>query len=155
VKSIEPRYEDGAPMLFAGIRRQHTFEDRVERILDQWAEFRQLGELPGQTSPVAYGAMCQTYEGGFEYMCAVEVDSFEPIPEGLGRMRVPAQGYAVFTHRGNVADLGTTWGAIWNEWLPSSGRTPANTPDFEKYGDEFDPATGDGLVEIWFPVEPE
>jgi hypothetical protein len=47
--------------------------------------------------------------------------------------RVPAQHYAVFEHRGPVATIGATWNAIWSEWLPRSGRTVADTPDFEVY----------------------
>jgi ribosomal protein S18 acetylase RimI-like enzyme len=88
----------------------------------------------------------------FEYMCGVEVAAFDAIPRELGRMRVPAQRYAVFTHRGHVAALRATWDAIWREWLPRSGEHPANTPDFERYDARFDPQTGSGEIEIWFPV---
>jgi AraC family transcriptional regulator len=152
--SVEPRYETLPPMLLAGDRRHHKFADFLKTVDEQWREFRHGGPIPERCSDVFYGAMCQTYQEGFEYMCAVEVSSFEGLAADIGRMRVPEQEYAVFTHRGKASDLPTTWAAIWGDWLPGSGRTPANTPDFEKYGEEFDAETGTGLIEIWFPVEP-
>lgn len=141
-------------MLLAGLRRVHAFADAPREIPRQWAEFRELGEIPGRVGSSAYGVMCgtDTARQTMEYMCAVEVASFDALPASLGRMRVPAATYAVFTHRGNVASIADTWGWIWREWLPRSGVTPADTPDFELYDERYDARTGDGDVEIWFPV---
>jgi predicted transcriptional regulator YdeE len=152
---VPVRYEDGRPMLFAGIRRTHTFASMRTDIPRQWEEFEKLGKLPGQVGTTAYGAIC----GGdpkaqtMEYMCAVEIKSFDAVPKELGRMRVPAVRYAVFRHDGNVATLQATWKQIF-EWLPSSGMESAHTPDFEVYDERFDGATGEGGVEIWLGVKP-
>jgi predicted transcriptional regulator YdeE len=154
---LEPvRFEQGRPMLFAGIRREHTFASMGKDIPAQWDDFQKLGSLPAQIGTAAYGAIC----GGdpktqtMEYMCAVEVASFEGLPKHLGRMRVPAVRYAVFLHAGNVAAIQKTWKQILSEWLPSSGYRSAHTPDFELYDDRFDGATGEGGVEIWLGVVP-
>lgn len=151
---LTPRFETHRPMLLAGIRRVHRFADAMHGIPAQWEEFAALGTLPGQRGRVAYGAMCGVDEGAttMEYMTAVEVESFDLLPAGMGRMRLPEQRYAVFTHPGAVATLRATWDAIWKEWLPASGLRPANTPDFERYGEGFDPRTGSGDIGIWFPV---
>ena len=153
---VDPvRYEDGRPMLFAGIRRKHTFASMGKHMARQWEEFEKLGELPGQVGTTSYGAIC----GGdpktqtMEYMCAVEVQSFDAVPKELGRMRVPAVRYAVFRHDGNVATIQATWKQIF-EWLPSSGMESAHTPDFEVYDERFDGSTGEGGVEIWLGVKP-
>ena len=149
------RYEQGRPMLFAGIRRKHTFATMGQDIPRQWDDFLKLGKLPGQVGTTGYGAIC----GGdpktqtMEYMCAYEVQSFDALPKELGRMRVPAVRYAVFLHEGNVATIQSTWQKIF-AWLPSSGMQSANTPDFEVYDERFDGATGDGGVEIWLGVTP-
>jgi len=90
-----------------------------------------------------------------EYMCAVEVASFDGLPKELGRMRVPAARYAVFLHADNVSTVRTTWDQILSQWLPSSGMRSANTPDFEVYDERFDPVTGLGGVEIWVSVVAE
>lgn len=148
------RYEQGRPMLFAGVRRKHTFAGMSKDIPRQWDDFNKLGALPAQVGGAAYGAIC----GGdpatqtMEYMCAVEVEGFDALPKELGRMRVPAVRYAVFLHAGNVATIQSTWQQIFT-WLPSSGMQSAHTPDFEVYGESFDPATGDGGVEIWLGVQ--
>ena len=47
---------------------------------------------------------------------------------------------------------------IWNEWLPESGLEVApaqkGMPDFfERYGEDFDPRTGYGDVEVWVPIK--
>jgi AraC family transcriptional regulator len=149
------RYEQGRPMLLAGVRRKHTFAGMAKDIPRQWDDFLNLGKLPGQVATTAYGAIC----GGdpetqtMEYMCAVEVASFDPLPKNIGRMRVPPVRYAVFLHAGNVATLQSTWKQIFSVWLPSSGLQSAQTPDFELYGERFDAATGDGGVEIWLGVK--
>ena len=156
--NLEPqRYEQGRPMLLAGIRRKHTFASMGKDMPRQWDDFLKLGELPEQVGTTAYGAIC----GGdpktqtMEYMCAVEVKSFDALPKDLGRMRVPAGvRYAVFLHEGNVATIQDTWKQIFSVWLPSSGMQSAQTPDFEVYDERFDGATGNGGVEIWLGVKP-
>lgn len=153
--AFEPsRFADGRPMLLAGIRRHHAYADAPRDIPRQWQELVALGELPGQIGKTTYGAMCGNDPSTrtFEYMCAAEVADFASVPSSLGRMRVPAQHYAVFTHRGHVSTLRETWDAIWSDWLPRSGIEPADTPDFELYDERFDPVTGSGVIEIWFPV---
>lgn len=143
-------------MLFGGIRRKHTFASMATGIPRQWEDFIELGKLPGQIGTAGYGAIC----GGdpktqtMEYMCAVEVGSFDPLPKELGRMRVPAARYAVFLHEGNVATIQRTWQEIFSVWLPASGMQSNNTPDFELYDERFDADTGDGGVEIWLAVAP-
>jgi AraC family transcriptional regulator len=150
------RYDQGRPLLLAGIRRKHTFASMGKDIPRQWDDFMKLGSLPDQVGNVAYGAIC----GGdpktqtMEYMCAVEVKSFDALPKDLGRMRVPAVRYAVFLHEGNVATIQDTWKQIFSAWLPSSGMQSAQTPDLEVYDERFDGATGNGGVEIWLGVKP-
>lgn len=154
---IEPsRYADGRAMLLAGLRRQHSFADASTTIPAQWADFRRLGEIPGRRGASAYGVICGAApeRGTMEYMCGVEVDSFEALPAGLGRLRVPPdQRYAVFLHQGGAATVQSTWEAIFNDWLPRSGHQSAHTPDFEVYDERFDPETGTGTIEIWFPIQ--
>ena len=157
MSTLEPvRYVQGRPMLLAGIRRHYAFAEMAKGIPVQWEDFQKLGPLPTQVGTTAYGAIC----GGdpkteqMEYMCAVEVQSFDAVSKELGRMRVPAVRYAVFLHEGNVRTIQATWKQIFSTWLPNSGMRSANTPDFELYDERFDGATGDGGVEIWLGVQP-
>jgi AraC family transcriptional regulator len=154
---LEPvRYEEGRAMLFAGLRRKHTFAGMGKDIPRQWEDFLKLGELPGQVGKVAYGAICGSdpKTQTMEYMCAVEVKSFDEVPKDLGRMRVPPARYAVFLHEGNVKTIQETWKQILSVWLPRSGMQSNESPDFEVYDERFDGATGEGGVEIWLGVKP-
>ncbi len=151
-----PRIVDGRAMLLAGIRRVHGFAESPRTIPAQWSEFMAGGDVPGQVGRVAYGAICGADMAGqtFEYMCAVEVASFDDLPASYGRMRVPAQRYAVFTHDGPVSTIRATWQHAWTAWLPASGYRMANTPEFERYGEAFDAGTGRGDIEVWVSVDP-
>lgn len=140
---------DSAPaLLVAGLRRHHTMVQAHVTVPAQWNAFRRL-DLDG--GPVL-GAYCGMSANGFEYMTGVEVPGFDGLPDDIDRMRIPAQSYAVFMHRGHISRVGSTWASIWNDWLPASGYEDAETPPMERYPDAFDPETGEGGVEIWFPV---
>jgi AraC family transcriptional regulator len=86
-------------------------------------------------------------------MCGVEVSDFSRVPAGLSRLRIPEQRYAVFQHRDHVSSIRRTWFTIWNKWLPESGHEVADGPEFERYGEAFDPRSGNGGLEIWIPIK--
>lgn len=143
-------------MLLAGLRQHHTFAGAVESIAAQWEAFRRLGPIPHQQGGTVYGVMCgaDMENQTFEYMMGVEVAEFDSAATHLGRMRIPPQHYAVFPHAGHVSTLAATWQAIWNEWLPRSGHVPVHGPEFEVYGEGFDPRTGAGGIEVWTAIQP-
>jgi len=151
--TLDPRFETAAAMRLVGLRETHAFETAHESVPAQWALFRRR-DLPGARGDAAYGVICGADDaaGRFEYMCAVEVADFSPEHDGLGRMNVPPQSYAVFAHEGPIAAIGDLWAAIWTRWLPASGMIDGGGPAFERYNAAFDPAAGG--AEIWFPVNP-
>lgn len=147
------RFADHRAMLLGGLRRVHGFATAQRDIPAQWEEFNRLGRLPGQEGATTYGVICgasievQT----MEYMCGVEVASLEALPPDVGRLRVPVQHYAVFVHQGHIGGIGQAWDGAW-AWLAESEYESAQTPDFERYDERYDPASGTGSVEIWVPV---
>jgi AraC family transcriptional regulator len=57
-----------------------------------------------------------------------------------------------------VSKLHETCDAIEREWLPRSQYafahgTPGAPGFFERYGEDFDPHTGSGDVEVWVPIK--
>lgn len=145
------RFETGKAMLLGGLRRHHSFQHGD--FGGQWRDFSALGPLPGQLGEHAYGVICGADESGCEYMCAVEVSALEVLPPTLGRMRISPQTYAVFRHLGHVDALPHTWQQAL-AWLAQSDYDSAHRPDFERYGDAFDPDSGRGEVELWLAVVP-
>jgi AraC family transcriptional regulator len=150
-----PRFENHKTLLIAGLSERYNSET-CAGIPAQWQRFApHLGHIPGQVGRTAYGVICNSDDAGnTEYICAVEVSDFSRVPVELSRLRIPEQRYAVFTHRDHIAAIRRTWFTIWNKWLPESGHQVAEgRPEIERYGEEFDPRTGTGGLEIWVPIK--
>ncbi len=149
-----PRLVDGKLLLIAGIGERYDC-DSSAGIPSQWQRFLpHFGHVAGQVGRVAYGVCCNGDDtGNFDYIAGVEVTDFSGLPRDWSRVRVAPQRYAVFTHAGHIATIRGTWNSIWNEWMPTSGHERADAPDFERYGENFDPLTGHGGLEIWIPVK--
>jgi len=148
-----PRMADGEALLIAGLGARYTF-DTNEGIPTQWQRFGpHIGHVPGQAGPQTYGVACNFDDAGsFEYVAGVRVTDFGELPAGFAAVRIPAHRYAVFDHPGHVSMLRRTHHTIWSHWLPASGLRMADSPNFERYGADFDPISGTGPVEVWMPV---
>jgi AraC family transcriptional regulator len=155
VKLSPPRYVDGKPLLLAGLGARVHCESPAG-IPALWQRFgASIGHIPGQVGGnTAYG-VCSNgdEEGNLDYLCGVEVSDFSGIPADWTRLRLPAQRYAVFSHPGHVSDIRGVWNAILNHWMPQSGHEQADAPDLERYGESFDPRSGQGGFEIWVPLK--
>jgi AraC family transcriptional regulator len=149
-----PRFESGRTLLIAGLSERYSSET-CAGIPAQWQRFSpHLGHIPGQVGRTAYGVLCNGDDAGnTEYICGVEVADFAGLPAEYSRLRIPEQRYAVFSHRDHISTIRQTWLTIWNTWLPDSGYVVADRPEFERYGEEFDPASGCGGFEIWIPIK--
>ncbi|MGH8285951.1 MAG: AraC family transcriptional regulator [Steroidobacteraceae bacterium] len=149
-----PRFESGKALLMAGLGERYTCETSAG-IPAQWQRFLpHLGKIPGQVGRAAYGVRCNFDDAGnFDYLCGVEVSDFSRLPADWSRLRIPERRYAVFSHRDHISAIRSTWNTIWNKWLPESGHEAADAPDFERYDEKFDSATGMGGVEIWVPIK--
>ena len=149
-----PRFETGRPFLIAGLGERYSCESSAA-IPMQWQRFGPyIGNIPGETGDVAYGVCVNGDDAGnFDYIAGVEVLDFSDLPKELSRVRVPAQKYAVFTHAEHISTIRRTVSTIWNKWLPASGHEIADGPEFERYGPEFDPRSGNGGLEIWIPIK--
>jgi len=147
------RFENGKVLLVAGIASHYTC-DTSAGIPSQWQRFLpHIGNVPGQIGKTAFGVRYNSDdEGNFDYLCGVEVSDFSRLPTDLAAIRIAALKYAVFSHRDHISTIRSTWKRIWNKWLPESGHDVIDAPDFERYGEEFDPMTGNGGLELWVPV---
>jgi AraC family transcriptional regulator len=154
VELEKPRFDNGRTLLIAGLAQRYRFET-IEGIPAQWQRFApHIGNIQGQIGHTAYG-VCHNSDGAgsFEYLCGVEVANFDDLPDEFSRVRIPERRYAVFSHREHISTIRGTVYTIWNKYLPESGLEVADAPDFERYGEEFNPQSGMGLVEIWIPIK--
>jgi AraC family transcriptional regulator len=153
-----PRFENSKPLWIAGFR-QHFTSETMKDMPSLWQRFvPHIGSIPGQVGRVAYG-LCFNAQSpdGMDYMVGVEVSSTSHHREEFNVICIPAQKYAVFSHREHVSKLRETLEAV-DKWLPGSGLQiacgTADGPDFfERYSEEFDPRTGMGGMEVWVPIK--
>jgi AraC family transcriptional regulator len=148
-----PRLENGRAIVMAGLSERYD-NDSSAGIPAQWQRFvPYLGSISGQMGRVAYGVISRAGDTGlFDYLCGVEVSDAARVPEELVRLRIPEQRYVVFTHRDHISRIRSTFHTIFNRWLPDSEFVLADAATMERYGEEFDPRSGFGGVEIWVPV---
>ena len=151
----QPRFEDLPAFLVGGLADRYDAVG-IAGIPAQWQRFGTYkGRVPGQVGRHYYGVCFNSDEAGrFDYLCGVEVADLSRLPAGFARLRLPANRYAVFLHPGHVSDIRRTWEAVMGRWLPASNYRLVDAPEFERYGESFDPDTGLGGVEIWVPVLP-
>jgi len=149
-----PRFVSGKPLLIAGLSARYNC-DTSAGIPSQWQRFIPfIGNVPGQVGNVAYGVRCNSDDAGnMDYLCGVEVADFSDLPRELTGVRIAPQKYAVFTHADHISTIRRTWHTIYSGWLPGSGYELVDAPDFEHYGEDFDPIRGTGGIEIWLPVK--
>jgi AraC family transcriptional regulator len=148
-----PRREAGRPLLIAGMIVRYSNET-IAGIPMQWQRFGpHIDAVPNWVDGTAYG-VCRGFDesGHFDYVCGVPVSSLSDLPAELSGIRVPAQTYLVFAHRGHVSGIHATWQAIIGDWFPASGHKMTDGPGFERYPESFDARTGLGGAEIWIPI---
>jgi AraC family transcriptional regulator len=77
-------------------------------------------------------------------------------PEGeIGTQEIPGGEYAVVTHQGPYEQLPDTYAQLYGQWLPRSGREPANRPGFQHYRTTPRETLPDDLItDIYVPLRP-
>jgi AraC family transcriptional regulator len=154
IDELKPaRFENGRPLLIAGLGERHTWETG-KAIPAQWQRFvPYLGNIPRQVGQTTFGVSYNgDDEGNFDYIAGVEVRDFSDLPVAVSRLRIGPRKYAVFAHSEHISAIRRAVCTIWNKWLPESGHEVADAPNFERFGEAFDFKTGMGGFEIWIPI---
>lgn len=85
----------------------------------------------------------------------VAVEAGFEIPEGLEEVVIAGSETAVLRYKGPYTGLQQVYDWFYGQWLPSSGRTPADSPSYEVYlNSPMDTAPDDLLTEISMPLQP-
>lgn len=89
----------------------------------------------------------------FERWAAVEVASFENVPNGLETFILWNGLYAVFHYTGSGADISNFYRYIFTEWLPNSEYVLDNRPHFEILGEKYKNNDPSSEEDIWIPIK--
>ncbi len=153
-KRQEPQIVQKGAFRVAGTR----YEGRNEhgKIPAMWdSEFLpRMGELAGiQVGQEVYGVARAlpsfAQDGRFEYLAAVEVRSFENLPQGMVGWEIPAQTYAVLAAH-DVPGIGPALNYFYREWLPQSKEFEGTDgPMLEVYTEAFE---RDLTIYLYCPV---
>ncbi|WP_182914256.1 GyrI-like domain-containing protein [Paenibacillus sp. 1011MAR3C5] len=111
-------------------------------------------EIEGKQQPaVSYGICIPTDTEAFTYVAGFEANG-EQLPEGMIKVNVPAQRYAVFTHKGRTEGMGETYELIYGKWLSLQGLKVVKGIDYERYDERFHgPESERSEVDIYIPIE--
>jgi AraC family transcriptional regulator len=123
-----------------------------------WSRFApQIDAIPHRRGKLTFGVCIPAEEpasgdASFTYVAGVEVERIDAVPDGMIALTVRGGRYAVFTHRGHIARIKDTFRQVFGNWLPATPHRHLPSPDFELYDDRFDPASGEGEVDIYVPI---
>ncbi len=90
----------------------------------------------------------------FTYWAATEVQNFEAVPSEMETLELPGGKYAVFIHKGAMADFQKTLNFIHLKWLPDSEFGLDHRPHFEVLDDKYlGPQNPESQEEVWVPIK--
>lgn len=146
------RIENAPRRRLVGPNRTYDRNTR-EGIPQQWANW-DYGAVQGVCEDMVFGVshgFCEPDQ--FCYACALSVTDDATVPAGQSAVEIPAGHFAVYVHNGHVSGIAAVFDAVMcgpkdlgDGWQLAPG------PQLEVYGDNFDPMTATGRVEVWFPV---
>lgn len=148
----EPRNAELEQLSIGGHSRHYSFEN-VSGIPEQWQFFAEM--LPSvckEPNPNTFGVIYNSSDDSFDYLSGIEDSQYMEGAGSIVKLDLAPQKYLVFDHSGHVANVRETCAAIWSNWLPNSDFKVVEAPWFERYGESFNPVTGNGGLEIWIPV---
>lgn len=161
---MKPRFETRGDFYVIGVGK--IFErGKTQEIGDLlWPRLsKRFDEIPNKLGRdgddyVTYGVCKEIWKDNhiqdhFNYYAGVEVEKGSIPPEGMELLYLPAQEYAVFTHRGGIKDLSLTNQYIWGTWLPQSGYELAPASDLEIYPAAFRPDSNECEIDLWIPLK--
>ena len=157
---MQPKIVERDPEIAIGMGGGYV-KQATQQIGQLWEEFKQrMPEIEDIKPQYALGICAQQLsqiskspKDDFVYVAALPVTTVNKIPDGMVKIDIPGGRYAVFTHKGRIADLPKTLDYIWGEWVPSGACKTRSAPDLEVYDDRFDPNSTDSEFDIYIPIE--
>lgn len=138
---------------YYGMNRNNEIPELWHRFLQRMDEVEHLG------NPCHMYGLCSCPESdneiqadqAFEYVAGREVSDTADLPKGMVAREIPGGTFAVFTHKGPLSNLKSTYDYIYGQWAEETDYTLAKSFDFEFYDENFD-AAGSQSSELYIYV---
>lgn len=158
--SMEPRIEhfDAMVMVGAQTRFYGTGSERnniAEQVPPLWEAFLPRSEEISNIIPgTGYGIIAQEDSDSEQliYQAAWAVSEVANVPLDMTTHDIDAAMYAVFSHRGDAANLDHTVNYAYSTWLTQSGHRHTGGPDLEIFGNEYNPEGQDSVIHYAMPI---
>ncbi len=160
--TVHPQIVEIPPVRVAGLRGETTLGDNV--LPQLWGQFNAMVHLiPNKTEVLRGFGICEACSENtlynmndnvkFTEVVGAEVTSFENLPEQFVKKELLGGRYAVFTHKGSLRMLKSTFDYIWGTWFLSTKEELDTREDFELYDNRFIGFDHpDSEIEIYIPV---
>ena len=134
---MDVRIETLAPTQVAFHRHVGPYDDQElhrtwERLL-AWAEQRGLLNERAKLVGISHDNPHVTPADKLRYDACIASDRPLGAEGEIGTQVLPGGDYAVVTHTGPYEGLTETYARLYGDWLPKSGREPADHPGFVVY----------------------
>jgi AraC family transcriptional regulator len=156
---MDVRLETLEPLKVVFLRYVGPYEDpaitQTWDKLQTWARSRALLGPGNRKIGIAYDNPHVTPADKLRYDACLTLDRpFQPEGE-FGTQEISGGEYAVVTHKGPYEGLSETYGRLYGEWLPQSGREPADMHGFVIYRRwPRETAPEDLVTDIYVPLRP-
>lgn len=157
--NVQPQIRTIDDIYVAGIHGVAT----LDTIFTLW---QQLGEkqssIPNKHPSRRTFGICEyqrdadiaNYDMKLSEVVGVEVESYDNLPPDIITKTIPAGKFAVFTHKGPLADVLKTYQYIWGTWALLTSEVIDERDDFELYDERFKGRENeDSKMDIYIPIK--
>lgn len=153
---MEPKIVFKEEFTVVGMKCSTTLKNN--KIPQLWDEFLlRIHEIKNRSDDkitLGVSEFCKNpHDEEFTYFACVPVTKIDEIPEGMVAKTIPANYYAVVTHKGSLDTLGHVYDYVYDDWLPQSDYELAKSDDFEVYDERFlGPEDENSEVDIYISI---
>ncbi|RLC51416.1 MAG: hypothetical protein DRH79_06225 [Candidatus Cloacimonadota bacterium] len=159
VDSMEVKIMNKEAMKIVGMKTTTTIKNN--NIPQLWDKFNKVcSSIPNiKEQKVALG-VCPPVDikdfnedAPFDYIAGMIVENFNNIPDGMITYEIPAQKYAVITHKGALDTLQKTYNYFYSVWPEKSGMEFSDGTEFELYDERFIFGSPESEMDIYRPLK--
>jgi len=158
-KKMDVRIIEKEPMKVIGISTMSTLKNNT--IPKLWDEFnRKAVQIENiKVHHVALGVCppvdVKSFDENtpFKYIACMIVENFDKVPKGMETYEIPAQKYAVITHKGPLDTLQKTYEYFYNTWINDSENEFSGGAEFELYDKRFMFGEVESEMDIYRPIK--